>query len=177
MVRKAKKVPHPQDRLVERGLVPLQKRRDALAEALANPMDLRTPEELSEDYGVGLPELRSLQADPRWMAPVTAKFQRALGGVQVLILKKILRQVDDGNMSAARLALQALSGDLGNGVKVNVLNVGATRIDDALGKMGDEELDREIRRLLKQVDPDDLVMKGEEVFPVGEVEVVADESD
>lgn len=156
-VELVKRVAHPKDREVDLE-VPKEDRLGGLREALSNPMDLRTPDELCQDYGIELKEFRKLQADPRFMGPVTGMFTRALGGAHLFILKKVFRQVEDGNVAAAKLALQSLSGDFG-GVKLNVFNIGGNGQqdpNDAISKMSDVELDAEIHRLMVDIVPPDM---------------------
>jgi hypothetical protein len=64
------------------------------------------------------------------------------------------------------LTLQAFTGELGDGVKVNVLNVGGnTGGDEVISKLSDEELDREIHRLLMDTTPDELSCQGGRLVP------------
>jgi hypothetical protein len=158
-------IAHPSDKPVALDLSREERYRQ-LAEALSNPMDLRSPEELTQDYGVSMAEYRALQNDPNFIEPITSKFYRSLSGAQVFVLRKLLRQVEEGNVAAARLTLQAFTGELGDGVKVNVLNVGGSvGGDEVISKLSDEELDREIHRLLMDTTPDELSCQGGRLVP------------
>jgi hypothetical protein len=141
---------------------------ELLASALSSPLDLRNEEQLSLDTGIPISTIRSLQVNPQFMEPVALQFHRNLEHMKVFVLKKVFQAVETGDMQAARLALKSL-GIIGeNDNPLSSSSSGAVSSSDSdLPKMNDEELEREIHRLLIATSPDDVVYDYGTLSPVG----------
>lgn len=143
----------------------------ALADAIADPMDFRSAKQLSVDLHIPEARIKQLQNDPEFMTPVGMKFNRALTHTRVLVLKDILSRVQEGNMGAAKLALQALGMVSTPGERGITLNLPGGGVQDSFTKLTDEELDREITRLLMETCPDELIVSGGNIIPANYEEV------
>jgi len=142
------------------------KRLELLAEALANPLDIRNEDELSLDTGLPITTIRSLQVNPQFMEPVSIRFHQSMENMKIFVLKKVFQAVQRNDMVAARLALRSL-GVIGEGdTGVRQSSLPGESVDQDLYDLSDDALDKEIHRLLLATAPDDMVIDYGEINPV-----------
>lgn len=156
----------------EKALVSREKSLAFLADALSNPLDLRTPEELSEDPKIALSssEISLLQLDSTFMEPIKMKFDRSISSVRIPVFKRLLRMFENGNMQAGKLTLQSLGLITTPGSQTNVFlppggssGSSPSSVMDHISSFSDEELDRDIVRGLMDTSPADVMYLNGEV--------------
>lgn len=142
-----------------------------LAKAISDPLDFRGDEELSEELGFSQKELIELYSDRSFMDTVLTSFQRNLKNMAPFIVKTIMAQAKGGSVGAAKLLLQAAGIASGDSPTVQV-NVGSgdQGVRDALATLSEDDLDREIQRLLEDTQASDVSRQGNRVLPVDMIE-------
>jgi len=152
-------------------LVSLEDKANILAQYLADPRELRTDEELSQDLDIPLSDIKKLKASPKFIEPVNQAFRRNLQIIGPEIIRKIFRQALDGSVQSQKLLLEASRWIESGGSKVQV-NIGGVSVGtDQVSSLSDEDLDREINRLLMETYPEDNIYSNGKVLPSSSEEI------
>ena len=146
-----------------------------LAEALSDPLDYRDDKELSKDLGIPSMQIRQLKHSAEFMEPVRLAFRRKLSSVEIDVIKDILVQSKGGSLGASRTFLE-LSGALSGKTTVILSGGSPSGQSDWVSQLSDEEMDREIHRLLLDTNPDDVVSDRGKVIPV-DYDVLGEDDD
>lgn len=146
----------------QESLVPYEDRVKLLQEALVSPTDYRTELELSKEIGLSIQQIRRLKSNPDFYNPLADEFKRKLPSTLIDTVKAMMREVDKGSVSAAKVMLQLQGLIGGDGVTVNITNnQGGPSVATLAAQLTPVELDQEITRLLTEVYPADLSFDAE----------------
>lgn len=138
-------------------LIP-EETRAILQQALSNPLDLRTDEELSVELDLTPQQIRQLKSNPAFMDTVNKTFMASLPHVQVDLLKGLIRDATSGSKTSlvsSKVILEAL-GLVGTKNNTLILNNNGGGQKSHAAKLSDLELDAEIHRLLMETTPEDI---------------------
>lgn len=135
----------------------------SIADALSDPMNLDSDEELASRHNITVTALRKLKSDPEFMEPVVSIFNSRIHLIKPELFKAVVRRSMGKDPHATKLLFQSL-GMLGpNGININIGGKGDT--SDYIGTLSDTELDSEISRLLMVITPPDLQISGSSIQP------------
>mgnify|MGYP001436799197 FL=1 len=169
-----------------RGLVPSktiqvlseEERKILLAQAVGNPLDFRTDEEMAAAFGYSDSQYQVIRRSKAFNHLVEETFRESLPGVKVDIFKRLARlATQNSSIPASRLVLQWL-GEIDSPGTVKVLGGGTGgSSDNTISQLSPEELDKTIVRLLRDTNPEDVSLEGWKVTPVGNVRIYQAEAD
>jgi hypothetical protein len=126
----------------------LQTKRDEFVRIWSDPTDGRTESEVAKALGVETALVRSWRSDPLLMASVEQQFRSALRGDAVSLWRSLRRSAEAGSLGASRLLLETMGVIEGKGGGAFGAPGAAQGGPTAGSELNDQELDREIQRLL-----------------------------
>lgn len=140
---------------------------DRLATALSDPLDQRKDEELAQELGITTTQISDLRRDPRFMEPVNRAFQQNFRASSSTVLKSLMAKAQGGDARAIQLTLQSMGLVDSGGTKILIGGgVAGSGGDNPFSQLSDDELEREIHRLLSETSPPDVTYRDGRVVPI-----------
>jgi hypothetical protein len=150
----------------EVGLAPFEEERRRYFDILTDPMDVSTDEEISENLGVTVSQIRKWRTDPSFIQVANVRFRENLASNTILVFKNLSHSaIVRNSISAARILLEIggiLKGTGGTTVQIT----GASPQGEATVDLSDEDLEAEIARLIADTEPVDVSFQQGKVTPV-----------
>lgn len=146
----------------------------SLRDAIADPLDTRSPEEIGSSLGLTLKQVRAIVQGKKFSQDTLQAFKENLPASAPMIFKSLMKQAQSGSTSASKIYLEAvgfLKGDGGNHLHLH--NHSSTSSGFDYSSLTDEELDKDIARLLSEISPGDLKVTGGQVLPA-EYEIMSE---
>jgi hypothetical protein len=153
--RKGKRKPRKNELVLPAVIEPSQEVRVGLLQALADPLDTRSDDEISADTGISLDEIVVLRSDYVFREEVLSHFRKNLDLMEPQVFRYMMRATKRGNVAAARLILESTGKVPGKGIHVH-LPAGASSSEDLSGYTS-EDLDKEIHQLMMETNPPDII--------------------
>lgn len=153
-------------------LTQLSKKKEEFLNKYANPLDLSTEKELAEELEVPLQQIVDWRDDAEIASLTWSRFQPAFQNIRVPLMKDLIRQALKGKSQKANEKLLEILGVIQgkNGPTMNIFNFhGGSIVAQAMDKMTDLELDKEIARLQESIAVPDITYLDGETHPTQEI--------
>jgi hypothetical protein len=139
-------------------------RLEHLRNALSDPMDIRDPIEIGEDLGFTAKEIRVICRGKKFSKQVLDEFKEQMGMSAPIIFKHLIRQAKGGSTSATKLYLESMGFLKGSDTNIH-FHAAESSANVRYDRMTDEELDKDITRLLREITPEELITAGSSIEP------------